>query len=114
MLVNEIFKSFQSEGIFVGQSAIFLRLSGCNINCDFCDTEYDNYEKYDIKELVDVIVYNCRSNNIDLLIITGGEPSLQKNKIKDLIQLLPKDIRIQIETNGYDYMYLNDDVTYMN
>ena len=39
MLVNEIFKSFQSEGIFVGQSAIFLRLSGCNINCDFCDTE---------------------------------------------------------------------------
>lgn len=113
MLVNEIFKSFQSEGIFVGQPAIFLRLSGCNINCDFCDTEYDNYEKYDIKELVDVIVYNCRSNNIDLLIITGGEPSLQKNEIKDLIQLLPKDIRIQIETNGYDYMYLNDDVTYM-
>lgn len=113
MLVNEIFKSFQSEGIFVGQSAIFLRLSGCNINCDFCDTEYNNYEKYDIKELVDIIVYNCRINNIDLLIITGGEPSLQKKKIKDLIQLLPKDIRIQIETNGYDYMYLNDDVTYM-
>lgn len=113
MKVNEIFKSFQSEGIYVGYSAIFLRLSGCNIGCAFCDTDYYKYVECDVANVCDMIVNCCRANNIDLLVITGGEPSLQKEEIKELIELLPKDIEVQIETNGYDYMYLNDDVTYM-
>ena len=56
MKVNEIFKSFQSEGIYVGYSAIFLRLSGCNIGCTFCDTDYSDYvESYIERDVSDMI-----------------------------------------------------------
>ena len=95
--VVEIFETLQGEGPYVGRAAIFLRLGGCNLKCDFCDTEFDNYTLLSNREIV--IRIKQLSNNINLIVITGGEPLRQD--IEPLCKLLIKEnFEIQIETNG--------------
>lgn len=93
--INEIFYSLQGEGFFTGTAAVFLRFSGCNRRCEFCDTEFDSGKDMTAEEIVDEISrYQSRH-----LVITGGEPTLQLDS--DLIRAI-KAARffIQIETNG--------------
>ena len=95
--VVKIFRTLQGEGPYVGRAAIFLRLGGCNLQCSFCDTEFDNYTLLSNKEIVKKI--KQLSNNINLIVITGGEPLRQD--IKPLCKLLiEENFEIQIETNG--------------
>lgn len=98
MLINEIFYSFQGEGVYVGTPAIFLRLSKCNLNCSFCDTQFEQGEEYSIKDLITILKDMFEKHNCNLLVITGGEPLLQYEELKLLINQL--DCDIQIETNG--------------
>ena len=51
MKVNEIFYSLQGEGVFTGAAAIFVRLAGCNLHCDFCDTKHEDYTIFTEEEL---------------------------------------------------------------
>ena len=93
--INEIFYSLQGEGFFTGTAAVFLRFSGCNRRCGFCDTEFESGKNMTAEEIVDEISrYQSRH-----LVITGGEPTLQLDS--DLIRAI-KAARffIQIETNG--------------
>ena len=53
MKVNEIFYSLQGEGVFTGTAAIFVRLAGCNLHCDFCDTKHEDYTIFTEEEIVD-------------------------------------------------------------
>ena len=53
--VNEIFCSLQGEGYWTGTPSVFLRFSGCNLKCDFCDTEHYNYELLSVQEIVSEI-----------------------------------------------------------
>lgn len=101
--VNEIFCSIQSEGPFAGTPATFVRLAGCNLKCDFCDTKHDSHTEWDEKELVSDI----ERRKQPLLVITGGEPFLQ-----DFSYLLEAIENVQIETNGsipalFDYSLLS-------
>jgi 7-carboxy-7-deazaguanine synthase len=96
--VNEIFYSIQGESSFAGWPCIFIRLSGCNLRCSYCDTQYayEDGNEMDIEEILERISgYNCR-----LVEVTGGEPLVQK-KTPDLIrQLLDKGYKVLLETNG--------------
>jgi 7-carboxy-7-deazaguanine synthase len=104
--VSEIFTSFQGEGPYIGTPATFLRLYGCNLNCQWCDTDISTYEMLSVDDVAEILITQMEFNNINLLVITGGEPTLQMEEIKRLIKELPDDIKIQLETNGSIFEYL--------
>ena len=104
--VSEIFTSFQGEGPYVGTPSTFLRLYGCNLDCEWCDTDISTYEMLSIDDVAEILLTQMEFNNIKTLIITGGEPTLQMEEIKRLIKELPDDIRIQMETNGSIFEYI--------
>ncbi len=101
MKFNEIFYSIQGEGFWTGTPAIFLRFAGCNLNCDFCDTDFSHKFDMDINAILKEM-QRYKSNHI---ILTGGEPSLQleinKKGYSENIRILRKNgYYIHIETNG--------------
>ena len=91
--ISEVFFSLQGEGKSAGQPTLFIRLSGCNLRCNFCDTKY-HVEGRDLK-----------AKDINLLstykrwTITGGEPLLQQAAINKLIKGFKPEY-VEIETNG--------------
>jgi 7-carboxy-7-deazaguanine synthase len=104
----EIFYSVQGEGTWAGTPAVFVRLAGCNLACDFCDTDYS------MKSLaaVDEIVRSVRAagGECPMVILTGGEP-LAQAETPALIEALRADgRRVHIESNGTIFTELPDDV----
>lgn len=93
--VNEIFESLQGEGYFTGTAAVFLRFSGCNLKCDFCDTIHEPFREMSVDEILSAVsAFKPRH-----IVITGGEPSLQIDE--QLVGMLHREgFFIQIETNG--------------
>ena len=95
MRVNEIFYSIQGEGYHTGTPATFIRLSGCNLKCPFCDTDFKDYTQMTEKE----IVTEVSKNSAALVVVTGGEPSLQLTF--SLVDKLHKANKfVAVETNG--------------
>ncbi|MCM1449750.1 MAG: 7-carboxy-7-deazaguanine synthase QueE [Clostridiales bacterium] len=93
--VNEIFYSLQGEGFHTGTPAVFVRLSGCNLKCDFCDTDHSSYHPMSVSE----IVARVKEHKAPIVILTGGEPSLQP--IGPLVDMLHNEgFKVHIETNG--------------
>lgn len=101
MLINEIFYSIQGEGKNIGKPSIFIRLGGCNLACTWCDSKYTWDPKVADNKVwtVDKIVKEIKKHPCKHLVITGGEPFLQQEKIKELMSKL-KDYSAEIETNG--------------
>lgn len=99
MQVSEIFFGIQGEGINLGLPAIFLRLSGCNLRCSFCDTTYSQDPLSGKKMAIPQIIKHIKKYPSKHLVITGGEPLLQQ---EELLKLLPKlkNYFIEVETNG--------------
>lgn len=95
MRVNEIFYSIQGEGYNTGKPAIFVRLSGCNLKCPFCDTDHQPSKGMTYDEIIrEILDYPS-----DLVVLTGGEPTLQG--IEELIQKIHQIGKsVAIETNG--------------
>lgn len=93
--VNETFCSIQGEGARAGTLNIFVRLSGCDLACGFCDTEFKSGKELTLPELLEIIQqYNCKN-----IIWTGGEPALQLNK--EICSYFKQHGYYQaIETNG--------------
>jgi 7-carboxy-7-deazaguanine synthase len=96
--VNEIFYSIQGESSYTGWPCIFVRLSGCNLRCSYCDTQYA-YETGEDMAIYDILArisgYNC-----SLVEITGGEPLIQQETADLIRHLLDKGYRVLLETNG--------------
>ncbi|MEY4463478.1 MAG: 7-carboxy-7-deazaguanine synthase [Pseudomonadota bacterium] len=107
--VKSIFKTIQGEGIFVGSPAIFIRLGGCNLACNFCDTEFEDFELVDIDKILnkaESLALNSKNEkSINLVVITGGEPMRQPIELL-CRKLLDLDFKVQIETNGTLYRSL--------
>ncbi len=95
MIINEIFYSLQGEGYHSGTPAVFVRLSGCNLQCPFCDTQHGAFTEMSEEEIVDAVkCYPARH-----VVITGGEPSLQLTA--SLVDALHAAGRyVAVETNG--------------
>ncbi|MDH4129763.1 MAG: 7-carboxy-7-deazaguanine synthase QueE [Spirochaetota bacterium] len=95
----DIFYSIQGEGFFTGRAAIFIRFSGCNLSCSFCDepNHKKTGEKYTLNQLLDKIK---EFDNCQFIVLTGGEPSIQPH-LTDLVNALQeKHYFVCIETNG--------------
>jgi len=106
--VQEVFYTLQGEGPYSGQPAVFVRLSGCNLRCFWCDTEFESSTwTPGLPELLDAIDAQLQPV-CDLIVLTGGEP-LRQN-IRPLVDaLLERGLRVQIETAGTLWLDLPDD-----
>ncbi len=98
MVVTEIFKSIQGESTYAGLPCIFVRLTGCNLRCHWCDTAYAFYGG--AKMTVDEVLERVRNMGGKLVEITGGEPLLQKDVTPLAERLLGEGYRVLIETSG--------------
>lgn len=93
--INEIFYSLQGEGYFTGRAAVFVRFSGCNLHCSFCDTQHGTYTEMSDEDIAHAVdTYPSK-----FVVLTGGEPSLQATA--HLIDLLhAQQCFVAMETNG--------------
>ena len=96
--VNEIFYSIQGESSYAGERCVFVRLTGCNLRCTYCDTEYAFYdgEEFSIDEIIEKVnSYNCK-----LVEITGGEPLMQNEVHQLMSKLCDAGYKVLLETSG--------------
>lgn len=111
--VKNIFATLQGEGPHAGVPSVFLRLGGCNLACDFCDTEFEDYKSVPIVEIAQKIgelsLNNAGIRVRKLVVITGGEP-LRQNIVPLCELLIAKGFGVQIETNGTLYRELPSEV----
>ena len=98
MLINEIFCSLQGEGHWSGTPMVFIRLSGCNLNCSFCDTKHQEGTEMSLMEIIDKVL----EYPTERVCITGGEPCIQ-DLSGLLIAMQDNDIQTHLETNGTIY-----------
>ncbi|MCF6249078.1 MAG: radical SAM protein [Desulfobacula sp.] len=96
--ICEIFYSLQGESTFTGLPCIFIRLSGCNLNCSWCDTIYAQDESESMS--IDQILQHVQQFNCNLVEITGGEPLLQDATPVLINKLIENKFKVLLETNG--------------
>jgi len=107
--VFEIFSSVQGEGIYAGERMVFVRFSGCNLNCDFCDTSHcrsaESGKVHSSAQIVEGIETELKaSGNTSFVSFTGGEPLLHAEMISEIApHFNKKGIKIYIDTNGTLY-----------
>lgn len=125
LLVNEIYKSYQGEGINAGTPCVFLRLAYCDLKCSWCDTPYTwDWQKYDVKKEAhpmnnDDVCDKIMSFDVNHVVITGGEPLLQQPQITYLIEHMKKycannignevkrNFYFEVETNGTHFPFFS-------
>lgn len=95
--INEIFYSLQGEGFHTGTPAVFVRFSGCNLRCAFCDTQHQTGENMSLEEIANEIEKHPIA---PLVVLTGGEPSLFIDEAFVAVLKQKTGKRIAIETNG--------------
>lgn len=96
--VSEIFVSLLGESSFAGRPAFFIRLSGCNLRCRYCDTTYAYSGGH--KRTIDSLVAAARAAGYELVLVTGGEPLVQEATPPLLTALADAGFRVLLETNG--------------
>ncbi len=100
--ITEIFTSINGEGRRAGQLAVFVRFAGCNLECSYCDTKWANHNdtKYIVMDTQQVYSH-IKSEKINCVTVTGGEPLIQEGIFK-LLECLSGDVSlsVEIETNG--------------
>lgn len=108
--ISETFESIQGEGIWAGIPSQFVRVSGCNLRCVWCDTPYASWNPEGPVRTVDDIAEQCIASPIQHVVLTGGEPMLFEG-IKLLTQILHDHGKvITIETAGTVYQDLHCDL----
>lgn len=110
LMITTTFFTLQGEGPFSGEPAIFVRLSKCNRNCVFCDTWFDSGDILKFDQILEKMINSLNTSSIGidvdeyrkglLVVVSGGEPMLQKNLGKFLSFLHEHGFRTQIESNG--------------
>ncbi len=94
--INEIFYSLQGEGRNTGRAAVFIRFSGCNLRCSFCDTDFSSYTEMSGDDILEAI---RPWKHCGFVVLTGGEPSLQVDDA--LVDALHREgFCLAMETNG--------------
>ena len=96
--INEIFYSIQGEGTFAGFPAVFVRFSGCNLACPWCDTDHEHGVEMTAVELEDAVGKLLKDHEGAIIVLTGGEPALQLHEDEPLFRRFRT--LVCIETNG--------------
>ncbi len=96
--INEIFYSIQGESTTTGIPTVFVRLTGCPLRCNYCDTEYA-FKGNNLLTISDIIL-KVSKYNAKFVCITGGEPLAQTNCLKLLDVLVAKNYLVSLETSG--------------
>ena len=97
--ISEIFESIQGEGIYFGERQVFVRLYGCNLSCQFCDTKLDEFFERTPEEVISEI--EKFKKNDRTVVFTGGEPLVQKDFLVDMMRLTrERGYKNYLETNG--------------
>ncbi|GAV22521.1 7-carboxy-7-deazaguanine synthase QueE [Carboxydothermus pertinax] len=130
--IVEIFPSIQGEGLSVGVSTLFIRFSGCNLNCSYCDTKYakEEKEKFTVtkedgtvleflnpvtpERLVEILRENYDFTYFPQLALTGGEPLLHASFLKDFLAKLSYPGDVLLETNGTLPEKLREVISYID
>lgn len=99
LMISELFYSLQGESSFAGYPCIFIRLSGCNLRCSFCDSRY-TYEESGQQHTISEILAFVEHYPVSLVEITGGEPLLQENIYPLMKKLIAMARTVLLETNG--------------
>jgi len=108
LIVNEIFCSIQGEGLDQGRPCVMIRLTGCNLRCSYCDTQYSFIEGKSFH--IDSILEKVSLFGVKLVEITGGEPLMQKNTPVLVKKLIEMGFETLVETNGtYDIDMIEKD-----
>lgn len=106
LAVSELFESVQGEGASAGTPCVFLRLAHCNLRCRWCDTKYSwDFEHYRFEHEVrieDTTTVAARVNGLgsSRLVLTGGEPLIQRAELEHFVTLVAQSLAIEVETNG--------------
>jgi 7-carboxy-7-deazaguanine synthase len=98
VIVNEIFNSIQGESLYAGLRCTFIRLTGCNLRCSYCDTGYAYNEGSDFT--IDDIIKKAAAYRCNLVEITGGEPMIQAETPLLINRLIENGYKVLLETNG--------------
>ncbi len=106
-IIKEIFDSIQGEGFYIGQKQLFIRFCGCNLNCAYCDTDFQKNETFFVHNLnksynnpikPDELKNIISFSNAEMISLTGGEPLLYSDFLEEFLPLTNK--KIYLETNG--------------
>ncbi len=100
MLVNETFVSLQGEGGLVGVPSFFIRTAGCNLRCRWCDTPHSSWRPEGERRSVAALVAEARAAAVDHVVVTGGEPLLQRDICALTRQLQRAALHVTVETAG--------------
>ncbi|MCM1339761.1 MAG: 7-carboxy-7-deazaguanine synthase QueE [Muribaculaceae bacterium] len=98
--INEIFSSIQGEGPVVGYKQLFIRFCGCNLKCSYCDTDFADGTTYTPKELLEKITSEYDLKTFHSISLTGGEPLLSVEFLKEFLPLIKGQTKIYLETNA--------------
>ena len=112
--VKEVFASIQGEGPFVGYKQVFIRLCGCNLKCSYCDTDFTPFDAKEMStdELLEFVYKNKNCHSVSL---TGGEPLLHADFIKDFAQKCPLPIYLETNSTLCDELEkVIDNITYIS
>ena len=110
MRVAEIYESIQGEGVLTGTRSVFVRASGCNLRCVYCDTPYASWNPEGDDFSVDEIVEEIGRFNLGHAVLTGGEPMLFAELVPLCERLRKQGMHITIETAGTLYLPLACDL----
>ena len=112
--IAEIFDSIQGEGPYIGYRQLFIRFCGCNLLCDYCDTEFDRGEEYSVAQLINKIK-EFNPEVFHSVSLTGGEPLIHYEFLKELLPEIKKlNLKIYLETNGTLPKSLEDTIDYID
>lgn len=120
MLISEIYQSRQGEGILTGTPSVFVRTSGCNLRCGFCDTPFASWDpvgqQMSISEIVERVSQESQSSSQSAsvesrhVVLTGGEPMLQRDVVELCKEIKSAGFHITIETAGTIFHQLDCDL----
>src|SRR2546430_9778479 len=100
MLISEIYCSLQGEGLLTSTPSVFVRTSGCNLRCWFCDTPFTSWAPEGDDLSIDEIVDQVSRHNCEHVVLTGGEPMLHAELVPLTQRLRELGKHITIETAG--------------
>ena len=110
VFIKEFFESIQGEGPYIGYNQLFIRFCRCNLNCKYCDTDFTtNLKEYSVNDLLNEVE---KYRNIHSISLTGGEPLLDVDFLKEFLPKANK--KIYLETNGTLFNELKEIIDYVD